>query len=284
MQTRVALISGSTRGIGKNIALKLAKENYRVVITGKSKEDLQHVEEKIYALHGNRNKNADDIPVLSSQMDLRDETSIQDTVQKTINTYGKIDILVNNASAMWWFPVEKTDARRYDLVNGVNARGTYLLSRECIPYMPPQSHIITHSPPIDPKAMEQYLNRDMIKNKVGYMVSKLGMSIVASGLAQELRDKQISSNCIWPKTAIGTAAMKDNPLIPAAMNQPKLWRTEDIIGDMVAELIQEPADFTNQFLIDETYLRSKGYTDFKKYRCDPKIEPPDLFSLFAAAT
>lgn len=280
MLSRVALISGSTRGIGKNIALKLAKENYRVVITGKSEKDLKHVEEKIYALHGNRSKNADDIPVLSSQMDLRDETSIQDTVQKTVDTYGKIDVLVNNASAMWWFPVEKTDARRYDLVNGVNARGTYLLSRECIPHMPPHSHIVTHSPPIDPKAMDRYLNRDMIKNKVGYMVSKLGMSIVASGLAQELRDKQISSNCIWPKTAIGTAAMKDNPLIPAAMNQPKLWRTEDIIGDMVAELVQEPADFTNQFLIDETYLRSKGYTDFKKYRCDPEIEPPDLFQLF----
>ena len=283
MHRRVALISGSTRGIGKNIALKLAKENYRVVVTGKSEEDLRRVEENIYAIN-NKNetekRKADNIPVLTCQMDLRDETSIQATVQKTLDTFGKIDVLVNNASAMWWFPIEKTDARRYDLVNGVNARGTYLLSRECVPHMPPQSHIVTHSPPIDSNAMDLYLNQGMIKNKVGYMVSKLGMSIVASGLAQELKDRDISSNCIWPKTAIGTAAMKDNPLIPQSMNNPKLWRTEDIIGDMVAELVQEPADFTNQFLIDEVYLRSKGYTDFTKYRCDPEVEPPSLTQLF----
>ena len=271
MLKKVAIISGSTRGIGRNIALKLASENYDVVITGKNKEDLNKVTSLINDLG---------CSAFSHFLDLRDPLSIKDLVSNVVLKYGKIDVLVNNASAMWWYPIEKTDMKRYDLINGINSRGTYLLSRECVPYMFSGSHIITHSPPIDSHSMNMYLENDMFKNKVGYMVSKLGMSIVASGFAQELRDRNIASNCIWPKTAIGTAAMKDNPIIPKFMNQTKLWRKEDIIGDMVAELVQEPPSFTNKFLIDEFYLKTKGYTDFVPYRCDPLHEPPDLFELF----
>jgi citronellol/citronellal dehydrogenase len=269
MLNKVALITGSTRGIGRNIAEKLAANDYNVVITGKTKPDIKHVVSEIKE-KGNE--------ASGFCLDLRDEVSIENVVKKTINKYGKIDVLINNASAMWWFPIEGTPFFKYDLVNDVNVRGTYLMSQECIPFMSENSHIITHSPPITSQYMDRYLNGG-IKNKIAYMNSKLGMSIVASGLAQELANRKISSNCIWPKTAIETNAMKDNPLIPSSLNDARLWRKPDIIGDMVNELVNEEYSFTNQFLIDEEYLRKKIVTDFKQYRCVADYEPPPLLDL-----
>jgi NAD(P)-dependent dehydrogenase (short-subunit alcohol dehydrogenase family) len=270
MLKKIAIISGSTRGIGKNIAEKLASHNYKVVITGKTRTDIDSVVQDIQS-QGNE--------ALGEYLDLRHKDSIKNLVDNVVSREGKIDVLINNASAMWWFPMELTPYKKYDLVHSINARGTYLLSRECMPYMPDGGQILTHSPPINSNYMNQYIENDLFKYKVAYMVSKLGMSIVASGLAQELAHRHISSNCIWPKTAIETAAMKDNPMIPKQLNQPRLWRKEDIIGDMVVELLKEPTTFTNQFLIDEEYLHIKGYRDFTQYRCDPDHEPPDLFEL-----
>ena len=129
--------------------------------------------------------------------------------------------------------------------------------------------------------MKYYLENGGFKNRIAYMVSKLGMSLVASGLAQELSNRKIASNCIWPMTAIESAAMKDNPLIPDQFNNPKLWRRPEIISDMVLELLKEPDDFTNQFLLDEVYLREKGYENFEKYQCVPGFEPPKLLDLFS---
>lgn len=272
---KIAVVTGSSRGIGKHIAQRLARDEYLVVITGKTttgdKGSIYSVVDEIEKLGGEA------FPV---PLDLQKTDSIENLARVVKNEFGKLDVLVNNASAMWWANIEHTPSKKYDLINNINARGSYLVSRQLVNLMPPGSHILTHSPPIDPISMKMYLEHQGFKNKVGYMVSKLGMSIVASGLAQELASQNIASNCIWPSTAIESAAMKDNKLISKKFNNPKLWRKPEIISDMVSELVKEPTSFTNNFLIDELYLKSKGYSDFDKYQCVPGFEPPKLIDLF----
>ena len=261
--SKTIVISGSTRGIGRVIGDRLASLGHNVVITGKSIKQYSESNNQVYL-----------------NLDLRKQNSISVCRDKVIKKFGSIDVLINNASAMWWMPIEHTPINKYNLMNEVNSRGSYLLSREFIPYINEGGTIISHSPPIDPETMKLYLS-DGFKNKIAYMVSKLGMSIVASGLAQELKSRSISSNCIWPSTAIDTAAMRDNKLIPPEFNNPKLWRKPDIMADMVQELLNEDNDFTNNFLIDELYLRQKGYTNFDVYQSVEGFEPPKLNELFS---
>ncbi len=279
---KIALITGSTRGIGRSIAEKLAQKNYIVIITGKSVSDTEGVQGDIYSVARNINElyGKGDVAV-PLYLDLRDSQSIDKISELVKYEYGKVDVLVNNASAMWWADLSNTPVKKYDLINSVNSRGTYLISRSIAPLMPSGGHIITHSPPLDYHSLHSYLNGGM-KNMIGYMVSKLGMSLVASGLAQELQEKGVASNCIWPSTAIESAAMRDNKLISSKFNNPRLWRKPDIIADMVNELVQEPPEFTNNFLIDESYLRSKGYRDFSCYQSVPGFEPPKLAELLKA--
>ena len=272
---KIALITGSSRGIGKSIAEKLAQQDYLVIITGKSVNNNKNGD--IYSVADNINKNYGEATAIP--LDLRDASNIQKISELVKYDYGRLDLLVNNASAMWWANLSNTPAKKYDLINSVNSRGTYLISRALVPLMPTGSHIITHSPPLDYQSMGHYLNGGM-KHMIGYMVSKLGMSLVASGLAQELRDKKIASNCIWPSTAIQSASMQDNNLISDKFNNPKLWRKPEIIADMVSELVKEPPEFTNNFLIDEAYLTTKGYRDFTKYQSVAGYEPPKLLELF----
>ena len=270
---KIALITGSSRGIGKSIAEKLAQQDYLVIITGKS---VNNKNGDIYSVTDNINNNYGEAKAIP--LDLRDASNIQKVSEIVKYDYGRLDLLVNNASAMWWDDLQNTPVKKYDLINSVNSRGTYLISRALSPLMPTGSHIITHSPPLDSGSIDHYLNGGM-KHMIAYMVSKLGMSLVASGLAQELREKGIASNCIWPSTAIESAAMCDNKLVSNKFNNPRFWRKPEIIADMVSELVKEPPEFTNNFLIDEVYLTSKGYLDFTKYQSVPGVEPPKLFEL-----
>ena len=275
---KICLITGSTRGIGKHLAETLSRNGYSVIITGKS--DIRtNKGDNIHSVAENIRENGGD--ALGLKLDIRDEKMIKEVRERVISEFGKLDVLINNASALDWKPLEYTSVKKYDLINNINARGSFLMAKEFVPFMEEGSKIITHSPPIDPLSMKYYLENSGFKNRIAYMVSKLGMSLVASGLAQELSNRKIASNCIWPMTAIESAAMKDNPLIPDQFNNPKLWRRPEIISDMVLELLKEPDDFTNQFLLDEVYLREKGYENFEKYQCVPGFEPPKLLDLFS---
>jgi len=174
----------------------------------------------------------------------------------------RIDILVCNAGALWWKNVLDTPMKRYDLINEINSRATFAFAKACLPYMLKQhyGHIITMSPPIDLNVM---------KGRVAYFISKYGMTMVAHGLGDEVRGSGVAVNALWPRTLVESYAT-----INHEMGSRSSWRKATIISDAVMEIVQEdPTTFTANALIDEVYLRSKGVSDFTKYRCDPNVEP-----------
>ena len=257
---KVAIISGSTRGIGRAIANSLQQNGYQVAITGKTKLD-----------------EANYFP-----LDLRDKQSIQSCVDKVVAEYGKVDLLINNASALYLSPMKhpsKTDY--FDLVHNINSRGTYYLSQAVLPHMPDGSRIITHSPPIDGDTMKYYHLNQFFGGKIAYITSKLSMSMITRGLSEELRERRIACNCIWPKTAIETDAIKMLAKINPEIDNPALWRKPEIITDMVNHLLDEPDSFTGNYLVDQDYLESKGVSDFSKYQCKSGYEAPPLFTLLS---
>ena len=266
---RVALVTGSTRGIGANIILKLAQNNYDVVITGKTDNDDERG--SIYTTQKMIEKyNVESLPI---KLDLRDVNSISECVEQVDKKFGRLDVLINNASALWWTNIEKTSEKRYDLINDINAKGSFLMSKECLKLMKKNNygHIINHSPPL--------LNTNLpeiYKDKTGYMISKFGMSMVAMGIAAEYKGSGIAANTIWPKTAIETDAV-----IKTGLGDKKNWRKPDIISDSIIQMLLENTNyFTGQQWIDEDYLRSKGIEDFRKYQCVPGKEPMPLMDLF----
>jgi len=205
---------------------------------------------------------------LACRVDLRDIGSIERCVNDTVATFGRIDIVINNASALWWHTMEGTPMKKYDLIMDVNARGSFCLTKLCIPYMVEQGwgRVISMSGPID--------HIKKLKGKVAYSISKLGMTITALGAAEE-HPGIISGNTLWPATVIESYASKNFKL-----GMPKLWRKATIIADATAAIICEDTSFSGNMLIDDEYLRSKGFTDedFVQYRYDPTFEPPRLLA------
>jgi citronellol/citronellal dehydrogenase len=267
---RVALVTGSTRGIGANIILKLAQNSYNVVITGKTDKDVNN-KGSIYSTQKMVEKY--DIESLPIKLDLMDINSISNCVEEIDKKFGRLDVLINNASALWWTNIQKTPEKRYDLINNINSKGSFFMSKECLKLMEKNKygHIINHSPPL--------LNTnipEIYKDKTGYMISKFGMSMVAMGIAAEYKGTGIAANTIWPKTAIESDAVRNTGL-----GNIENWRKPDIISDSIIKMLLENTNyFTGQQWIDEDYLRSKGITDFKKYRCVPDVEPIPLMDLF----
>ena len=270
--SKVALISGSTRGIGKTIAETLAKNGYSIVIAGKSVHNNSLLPGTIYSVQNELQKKYN-IDTLASRLDLTDDTSIIKTVKKTIDKFGKIDVLINNAGALYWNRIENTPISKYDLINNVNGRGSFYLSKLCLEHMKKENsgHIIMHSPPLT-----QWNDTDTYSYKTGYLISKYAMTMSALGIAAEYNDYNIAANTIWPKKAIQSYATMNNNL--GDMIQ---WRKPDIIADAILEIVNEdPKTFTGNQLIDEEYLKTKGVKDFSKYRCLSKHEPPDLDIVF----
>ena len=187
-------------------------------------------------------------------------------VAATLAEFGRADILINNAGALFWRPVVDTPTKRYDLVNAVNARASFIAARECIPHMRKRGwgHIITMSPPFD---------TSLAVGKVGYAISKLGMSLLAIGLAGELGGTGVACNALWPETMVESFAVKNWNL-----GTPKLWRSPQILVDATLQILaQDPKTFTGNTLLDETFLRDQcGVTDFEPYRCVPDSEPPKM--------
>ena len=207
---------------------------------------------------------------LPIKLDIRNYEDIRNLINETERVFGRLDVVINNAGALSWKPIINTDVKKYDLINDINSRGSFLVSKLAIPLLEKSGggHIINQSPPL---LYGNELNKTL-KNKTAYMISKWGMTIGSLGLAEEYKGSGICSNTIWPMTAIESFALKNNNL-----GDEKSWRKTDIIVDCVLEMLNEdPKSFTGNQLIDETYLRSKGINDFDKYQCVSGFEPPKL--------
>jgi citronellol/citronellal dehydrogenase len=254
---KTVLITGGTRGIGKAIAMRLAKEGANIAIAGKTAEPNPKLEgtiftaaEEISAAGGGK--------VLPIQGDIRFEDSIRHIVQETVNSFGGIDVLINNASAINIADTEHTELKRWDLMQQINVRGTFLMSQACIPYLKEahNPHILNMSPPInlDPRWFGPHL---------AYTISKYGMSMIILGLSEELKQYRIAANALWPKTIIATAAVK-NVLGGDFLIQRS--RTPEIVADAAFYILQKPSfETTGNFYIDEDVLLSEGIKDFSKY-------------------
>ena len=265
----VVFITGASRGIGKAIALRLAKEGASIVVASKTTEPHPKLEGTIY-------ETAKEIEALGGkalplQVDIRFEDQIQAAVEETVKTFGGIDILVNNASAISLTPTEQTEAKRYDLMHDINVRGTFFMSRACIPYLKNSGnpHILNLSPPID-------LNPKWFAPHLAYTMSKYGMSMIVIGLAEELKPYLIAVNALWPKTTIATAAVQ-NLLGGDSMVQ-KSRRPEIVAEAAYYILRRSSANCTGNFFIDEEVLKEEGITDFSVYAVNPgESLMPDLF-------
>jgi citronellol/citronellal dehydrogenase len=209
--------------------------------------------------------------VLPVQGDIRFEESIAQVVKTTVDTFGGIDILVNNASAIQLSPTEQTEPKRWDLMHDINVRGTFFMSRACIPYLKKAEnpHILNLSPPLQ-------LNPEWFGKYLAYTISKYGMSMVVLGLAEELKSFRIGVNALWPQTTIATAAVK-NLLGGDYLVQRS--RTAEIVADAAFHILGKPsAECSGNFFIDEEVLKAEGVNDFTKYAVNPSQElMKDLF-------
>jgi citronellol/citronellal dehydrogenase len=265
---RVAFITGASRGVGRCIALALAREGADIVVAAKTVEanprlpgTIHTVAAEVEAL-GRR--------ALPVQVDVRDESAVAAAVRAALERFGRIDFLVNNAGALFWQGLADTPMSRFDRVMGVNVRGAFACTREVLPGMIARDygHVLMMSPPIDPPAAA---------GKVAYAVSKFGMTLIAHGLAGELAGRNVACNALWPATLIESYAT-----INFALGDRTVWRKPDILADAaMAIFAKSPASFSGHALIDEDFLRAEGVTDFAGYRCDPAHEPPRVGFDFA---
>jgi citronellol/citronellal dehydrogenase len=194
--------------------------------------------------------------------DVRDTDQIDAMAQQTLDTFGRADIVINNAGALWWYPVLDTPPKKFDLVMGVNARAAFFTARAFLPAMIKNrwGHIVNMSPPIDTRTVGYH---------VAYMISKYGMTLVAHGLAEEVREHNVAVNALWPVTIIESQATINFGLMPR-----EYWRKADILADATLAIVsKDPSSRSGEALLDEDVLRADGVTDFSKYACVPGHEP-----------
>ncbi|KAG7202298.1 hypothetical protein KM043_018630 [Ampulex compressa] len=256
---RTIFITGASRGIGKSIALKAAKDGANIVIAAKTAEPHPKLPDTIYSAASEIE--AAGGKALPCVVDVRDETQVINAVENAVKKFGGIDIVVNNASAISLTDTLSTTMKKYDLMNNVNARGTFLVSKVCIPYLQksPNPHIVNISPPLN-------LNPLWFKSHVAYTMAKYGMSMCVLGMSHELKEHGIAVNAVWPKTAIQTAAIA----MLTGSSTFDNCRKPDIMADAVYALVcRDSKSVTGQFFIDEDILRSEGINDLTNYACNP---------------
>lgn len=269
LKGRTLFITGASRGIGLAIALRAARDGANIAIAAKTVEPNPKLEGTIHTAAAAIEKAGG--RALPIACDIRFEDQVQAAVARTVATFGGLDICVNNASAISLTPSTATDMKRYDLMHGINARGTFLVSRTCIPHLRKGTnpHILMLSPPLDMRV-------DWFAPHVAYSMAKFNMSIIALGLSGELRCDGIAVNALWPRTTIATAAVRNLLGGDALM---RMSRSPAIMGD-AAHLIltQDAKAFTGRFCIDDTLLYEHGERDFEQYRVDPSAQlAPDFF-------
>ena len=260
LKGKTLFITGASRGIGLAIALRAARDGANVAIAAKTETPHPKLEGTIYTAAEEIEKAGG--KALPLVVDVRDEASVKAAIDKTAETFGGLDIVMNNASAVARTTVAETDMKRFDLMHQINARGTFMVSKYAIPYLEkaPNPHILMNSPPLDMK-------EKWFAGSTGYSMSKFGMSLVVLGLAGELREKGIAVNALWPRSTIATAAIKN---LLGGDRVMKMSRTPAIMADAAYAVFNKPSrEFTGRFLIDDTFLASEGVTDFEKYRAVP---------------
>lgn len=257
---QVAFITGTSRGIGKALALELADAGAKVVSTGKSVEPHDKLPGTIVETTEEiRQRGGDSI---SLELDVRDEESVRTAIERTVEEWGRLDVVINNAGAIHLAPFEDTPPKRFDLVVDVNARGAYVTTQAALPHLRESDggHVITMSPP---------LGMEAAPGKVAYALSKLGMTFFAKSVAEELAGDDIAVNALWPVAAIETEATRHFDL-----GSPEDWRTPDIVCDATMEILtRNPADCTGNAFYDEDLLREAGVEDFSRYAVVEGTDP-----------
>jgi citronellol/citronellal dehydrogenase len=260
---KTLFITGGSRGIGLAIALRAARDGANVAIAAKTAEPHPKLPGTIHTAAEEIEKaGGKGLPILC---DIRDDAQLAAAVALTAEKFGGIDILVNNASAINLSKTPETDMKRFDLMHQINARGTYLASKLCIPHLAKSAnpHILMLSPPLDMKAK-------WFAPHLAYSLAKFGMSICVLGLAQELKGQGIAVNALWPRTTIATAAV--NNLLGGDRIM-RASRKPEIMADAAHLILTRPArEFTGNFCLDDTLLAEHGVTDFEHYRVDPSVD------------
>ncbi|MBA0125908.1 NAD(P)-dependent oxidoreductase [Haloechinothrix sp. YIM 98757] len=264
---KTLIMSGGSRGIGEAIALRAAADGANVAMIAKTAEPHPKLPGTLYtAAKAVEEAGGQALPIVG---DIRDDDAVHSAVAQTAEQFGGIDVVVNNASAIDLTPTASIDMKRYDLMQDINTRGSFLLSQSAIPHLRQSGnpHILTLSPPIsvDPKWF----------GSVGtaYTIAKYGMSLVTLGLSEELRADGIAANSLWPRTTIDTAAIRN--VVGAELADRS--RTPDIMADAAHAIVTRPsAEATGQFLIDDEVLAAAGVTDFARYRIGDREEDLEL--------
>ena len=266
---KTLFITGASRGIGHAIAVRAAQDGANIAIAAKTAEPHKHLPGTIYtAAKEIEDAGGKALPLI---VDVRDEANVYDAVEKTVAAFGGIDICVNNASAIQLTGTEATDMKRYDLMHQINARGTFLTSKACIPHLKRAAnpHVLMLSPPLD-------MSPRWFGTHVAYTMAKFGMSMCVLGMAEEFKSDGIAFNALWPRTGIATAAIQFALGGDDGLRQ---CRTVEIMADAAHAIFVKPArEFSGHFLIDDTFLYAEGVRDFEKYRVDPtRPLMPDFF-------
>jgi citronellol/citronellal dehydrogenase len=269
LANKTLFITGGSRGIGLAIALRAARDGANVAIAAKTAEPHPKLPGTIFTAAEEIEKAGG--KALPLQVDIRDEEAVLAATAKTAETFGGIDICINNASAISLTGTLQTEMKRYDLMHQINTRGTFLVSKSCLPYLlkADNPHILNLSPPLD-------MSPRWFGPHVAYTMAKFGMSMCVLGMAEEFREKGVAVNALWPRTTIATAAVQ-NLLGGDEMIQGS--RTPEILADAAHVILTSPSrEFTGNFCIDDTLLAEHGVTDFAKYKVDPKADLfPDFF-------
>ncbi|MBZ6075934.1 SDR family oxidoreductase [Microvirga puerhi] len=269
LKDKTLFITGASRGIGLAIGLRAAQDGANIVIAAKTAEPHPKLPGTIYTAAAEIEKAGG--RALPLMVDVRDEDAVKGAIATTVEAFGGLDIVVNNASAINLSRTLQIDMKRFDLMHQINTRGTFMVSKYAIPHLEKAEnpHILMLSPPLDMK-------EKWFAPHLAYSLAKYGMSLCVLGLAGELREKGIAVNALWPRTTIATSAVKNllggDEIVQAS-------RIPEILADAAHAIFEKPArSFTGRFLIDDTFLKEEGVTNFEKYRVDPtKPLMPDFF-------
>ncbi len=270
LKGKTLFITGASRGIGLAIALRAARDGANVAVAAKTSDPNPKLEGTIHtAAAAIEQAGGRALPLMC---DIRDEAQVAAAVAKTVETFGGIDICINNASAISLTSIDKTEPKRFDLMFGINTRGTFVTTQACLPHLKKSAnpHVLMMSPPLDMKPQ-------WFAGHVAYSIAKYGMSLCVLGLAEELKVDGVAVNALWPRTTIATAAIKN---VLGGDKLMRMSRSPEILADAAHLIFTQPAKtFTGNFLIDDTFLHKVGgVTQFEDYRIDPAMPlAPDFF-------
>ena len=269
LKGKTLYITGASRGIGLAIALRAARDGANIAIAAKSGEPHTKLPGTVFtAAEEIENAGGKSLPMV---VDVRDEIQVARSIDRTVEEFGGIDICVNNESAIELNDTESIQMKRFDLMHQVNTRGTFMVSKYCLPHLKKSKnpHVLMIAPPPD-------MNPKWFSGHVAYALAKFGLSLCVLGMADEFKEFGIAVNALWPRTTIATAAIK---FVVGGDEMMRTSRKPDIVADAAHAIFRNSArEFSGKFCIDEALLAKNGETDFDKYRMDPKVNlTPDFF-------